>query len=170
MAALKEYRKHIVGQSLYEPEKHIPLMLEMMKDGRTVSQICVELEIADRTFYQWLDLYEDFRQAYELGKTYKQAWWENLARDGATGNAKINANLTTFMMKAHFKDTYSPQQNVNITQVNVDLTEGEILKRIKNKLTSHPELIEMIKDPEVLRQIGGINVYEGEVIEAEEST
>ena len=96
-----------------EPTKYNPIYCEYIidwgKKGKTLAYMCSEMYICQRTFYYWLEDYDEFKRAYGISRACTQQYWENLAagymvetKDGP----KLNTGLYRFMMSGHFRETY----------------------------------------------------------------
>ena len=91
MATPNKYKKKFA--------KQLP---DMFKNGESVAEVCMELGIPRQTFYYWVNNYDDFKEAYETGKMYSEAWWTKLGRAGALGKTKIQPTVWIFNMKNKF--------------------------------------------------------------------
>lgn len=72
---------------------------DMFANGESVEEVCQELKITRRCFYDWVEKYPEFADAYELGKQASQAWWLKLGRAGATGKVQVQPSIWIFNMK-----------------------------------------------------------------------
>jgi transposase len=110
--------KRPVGRpSLYDPA-YCEKVIELGKLGKSIEQICYDLNTPVRTLYEWRDRYPEFSQALEDAKGYEQAWWENQAhaymvesKDGA----KLNPSLWSRSMAARFPKKYRESVKQEIT-------------------------------------------------------
>jgi len=110
----------------YEPAM-CDTVLELMKQGFSKVQICVELGISRPVFYEWINpegewYVAEFAEAVETGMVYAQAFWENELKKAALGeNKDANATLMIYNMKNRFRDDWADVQrvesNVNFAQV-----------------------------------------------------
>jgi transposase len=111
-------QKRPVGRpSLYDPA-YCEKVIELGKLGKSIEQICYDLNTPVRTLYEWRDRYPEFSQALEDAKGYEQAWWENQAhaymvesKDGA----KLNPSLWSRSMAARFPKKYRESVKQEIT-------------------------------------------------------
>lgn len=72
---------------------------DMFANGESVEEVCRELKISRRAFYDWVEKHPDFAEAYELGKEASQAWWLKLGRAGAAGKVPVQPSIWIFNMK-----------------------------------------------------------------------
>lgn len=75
---------------------------DMFKNGESIVEVCVELGISRRAYYDWIEKYPEFKLAAERGKEASEAWWTKLGRFGSAGKATINAAPWIFNMKNRF--------------------------------------------------------------------
>jgi hypothetical protein len=80
---------------------------DMFKNGESVVEVCVNLEIHIDTFYDWIKKYPKFSDAYKRGRMLSQAWWEKLGRGAAAGLAGGHPAYFIFQMKNRFRKNLS---------------------------------------------------------------
>lgn len=122
-------------------KEHIGEILDLMQQGYTNTRICATLNIPGATFYRWINENEDMKEAYEIGKEKREAWWEEVGMAGMMGkiprfNATVYDKLTK--QKLNWKDD---DDKVKGTQINIEnmqvlqnmqqLTDGELDKKIQ---------------------------------------
>jgi hypothetical protein len=86
------------GQSLYKPI-FCKRFIDMSKEGKTVAQFAALVGVARRTVYDWSDVHSDFRDAFMIGRTLCQAYYENIAKDLIDGKIELSKEQATFLMK-----------------------------------------------------------------------
>lgn len=110
--------KRPVGRpTLYDPAM-CEKVVELGKLGKSIEQICYNLNISIRTIYLWRDTHEEFMQALEDAKTFEQAWWEEQAAAYMVENKKsdkLNAYLWSRSMAARFPKKYRESTKTEIT-------------------------------------------------------
>jgi len=79
----KEKYQKFKYESVYDEELHCSWIIEVMADPRrgTHAAFCVEADISNRTFYQWLDRYPVFDNCYQYGKMVARYNWEREGQD-----------------------------------------------------------------------------------------
>ena len=101
--------KRPVGRpTLYDPA-YCETVRELGRIGKSIEQICYQLNISIRTIYLWKDTHEEFMQALEDAKTFEQAWWEEQAAAYMVENKesdRLNATLWSRSMAARFPKKY----------------------------------------------------------------
>lgn len=118
MSEIADQPKRPVGRpSTYDPA-YCEKVVELGKLGKSIEQICYDLDIAVRTLYLWRDTHPEFMQALEDAKAFEQAWWESQAhaymvetKDGP----KLNASLWSRSMAARFPKKYRESVKQEIT-------------------------------------------------------
>ena len=111
-------QKRPVGRpTTYDPE-YCERVVELGKLGKSIEQICYDLNTPVRTLYEWRDRYPEFSQALTDAKDYEQAWWENQAHAymvETKEGPKLNASLWSRSMAARFPKKYREQVKQEIT-------------------------------------------------------
>ncbi|GHT86931.1 hypothetical protein FACS1894137_13230 [Spirochaetia bacterium] len=103
---------------------------DMFLEGQSVVEVCADLGIWKDTFYQWVNKYPEFSDAYKKGLLLSEAWWEKLGRAGATGQISINPATWIFNMKNRFKWTDKQDLNVSGTMTFDTAAAAEKLERM----------------------------------------
>jgi transposase-like protein len=110
--------KRQVGRpTLYDPS-YCDTVRELGRIGKSVEQICYQLNVSLRTIYSWRDAHEEFLHALDDAKTYEQAWWEEQAAAYMVENResdKLNASLWSRSMAARFPKKYRESTKQEIT-------------------------------------------------------
>jgi len=119
MQSMTEVKRPVGRPSLYDPA-YCEQVIELGKLGKSIEQICADLNTPVRTLYEWRDRFPEFSQALEDAKSFEQAWWENQAyaymvetKEGP----KLNASLWSRSMAARFPKKYREQTKTEITGV-----------------------------------------------------
>jgi hypothetical protein len=71
--------KHCISckPTKYDRERHISLMFKIFSDGKSVAAFCAEALIAKTTFYNWLEIHKEFKDAYDIMISTAQKIWED---------------------------------------------------------------------------------------------
>lgn len=78
-------------------EKVIPLL----KQGMSIAELGLELEVGYTTIYEWMDKHPEFAQAIKHGREYSQGHWEREGRI-ALRDKEFNSTLWYMNMKNRF--------------------------------------------------------------------
>lgn len=88
--------------SRYKPEFAAQLP-DLMAHGEAAVEVMAHFGITKPTFYQWLEKYPEFREAYDLARVKSEAWWTQLGRKGASCEVAIQPGVWLMNMKNRFK-------------------------------------------------------------------
>lgn len=106
---------YVTGRPTLYREEYCNLMLELIGDqGYSVIRFCAHLSIAKDTFYNWLTLFKEFSDAYEIAKVKLEAYWEFNLINMQQGE-KVNSSLVKFHMVNRFGWTDRQEQKVTAT-------------------------------------------------------
>ena len=88
-------------ETKYDPEVVITYLLNEMKKGKSIEQICVGLDVNKTTFYSWLKKYEELANAKKRGEELSYDWWLEKGRNNLE-NKLFNPTLFYMNMKNRF--------------------------------------------------------------------
>lgn len=118
MSEIADQPKRPVGRpSTYDPA-YCEKVVELGKLGKSIEQICYDLDTPVRTLYLWRDTHPEFMQALEDAKAFEQAWWESQAHAymvETKEGPKLNASLWSRSMAARFPKKYRESVKQEIT-------------------------------------------------------
>jgi hypothetical protein len=110
--------KRPVGRpSTYDPA-YCDKVVELGRIGKSIEQICYQLQTPVRTLYEWRDRHPEFSQALEDAKGYEQAWWEEQAQAYMVENKesdRLNPSLWSRSMAARCPKKYRESTKQEIT-------------------------------------------------------
>lgn len=101
--------KHKGGRpTKYKPEM-LPKIIELMKDGASIVEVCAELDISQETFAQWRNpesryYIKEFSETVKKGLALSKAWWTKQGRINLM-NREFNYTGWYMNMKNRFKWT-----------------------------------------------------------------
>ena len=126
----------------YDPAKHIPLMRKMFADGGLLAAYLSAADVLSSTFYEWLDKYPEFEDAYGKAVQDSKNWWENLARNNIN-QPGFNFALYNSVMVNNFGQT--PNRKLKIKNIAKAATHTDrfdvVMKEIaEGNLTGHESL------------------------------
>jgi hypothetical protein len=88
-------------------EKYCEIAAKVLAGGESLAAVCAELDIARSTLYEWRDKYPSFAKALSQGLQKAQRVWENIGKEGITGDIKnFGGTPWMFTMKNRFRDDY----------------------------------------------------------------
>ena len=80
-------RKEPFGRpTKYRPEM-CDVLIEQGRQGKSIAQMCVALDIARHTFEEWRKKRNDFSAAVDRALMLSQAWWESQGQEGIWGKS-----------------------------------------------------------------------------------
>jgi len=93
------------------PVEYRPYMGQMMlpwaMEGLHVSGVCVKFGITETTFYNWIERYPEFKEAYDQFKVLSVAYHESIGHKALLGEIPhFNAKLYQFIMTNKYRHMY----------------------------------------------------------------
>lgn len=107
----------------YRPE-FCEKVIEIMKEGATVVEVCAALGIVKDTFYSWCnpentDFQPAFADAVKEARILSQAWWHKFARNAALQpNGTYNATLIIFNLKNRCPEDFRDMATAQVESSN----------------------------------------------------
>jgi hypothetical protein len=118
-------------------------VVEMMKQGASITEVLLELDICWQTYCNWTNpeskwYQDDFHEAIQKGKRFSQGWWERLGRrvmspDADSQYRNPNPTMFIFNMKNRFKEDWqevTTQKNTGANGGPIEYTLREIVQEI----------------------------------------
>ena len=106
-------------------KEYCDTVVSCMKEGMSIEEVCLELNICKQTFYNWAKTYSDFLDAKKKGEDFSLGWWMRMGREylfptGIQEERKLNYTGWYMNMKNRFgwkdkQDVTSNDQTVSIT-------------------------------------------------------
>lgn len=85
--------------SKYDP-KFCDAVVKHCATGASLTSFAASIDVCRDTISEWCDKHEEFSAAVKRAKAKCAAWWEQNARNGATGASKdVNPTLCIFGLK-----------------------------------------------------------------------
>lgn len=134
-------REHAGQPTKYLPD-HCNFVLDLLKQGKTKSQIAAMLGVSTKSLDRWEKEHEEFALALEVGKSASEARWTEIGFQGMTGQIKgFNPTMFIFMTSNMFgwrQRTDGTNVQVNITNSSTSMTDEELdekIKRLESKIS-----------------------------------
>lgn len=90
------------GRSIkYDPDFVLSVMEKMMKEGASIEEVCLELEVSKNSLYRWLADNQELSDAKKRIEEFSQAWWLKKGRKNIN-NSFFNSALWFMNMKNRF--------------------------------------------------------------------
>lgn len=119
-------------KSKFDPDIHIPMLMEHFAEGRDVMSFCAKAEMCRDNFYEWVDNYPEFAKAYDQAKDLAFHWFEEQGRIGMV-TPGFNQNLWALMMKNRFG--YTTERKIRIKKIKDANTPMEQFNVIKEEVS-----------------------------------
>lgn len=83
----------------YDAKKHPKQLIEQFEKGWEVVDFCAHNNIAERTFYYWLEDFKEFAEAYEIAQAKAKAWLHDKGRKGMLQGKDFNATVWSILVR-----------------------------------------------------------------------
>lgn len=83
----------------YRPKFCKQLLNGLRYEGMSIVEVCHSWGITVKTYYRWIEVHPEFKEAAEYGDRDQQCYWQRLTRSAAEGKVKANAGVICFAMK-----------------------------------------------------------------------
>jgi len=141
---IERISKRIIGKYplKYNPEIHIPMLIDQFMQGRGISAFCYGAEICEKTFNNWVNTHKDFSEAYSIAKQMSKLWWEQKANDHLVNFTGETFNTTLWSIIMRNKFNYTEHRKIEIPELKKAKTLKAQIKCIMdyvsdNKLTAN---------------------------------
>ena len=119
--------------SKYKEEYNL-IVLDMFKEGCSISEIALDLDISRQTIYYWAENIPEFSYTLKKGLEYSQGWWEKQGRTALYSNndpmsSKINPAMWFMNMKNRFREDWKDKHEVEVATES-NKTEYEVRKSL----------------------------------------
>lgn len=121
-----------MGRPSKYDQSYCEKMQEIMSKGRvSKGSLCAVLDIDRKTFNNWLELHQEFKDVYEKGREKGFDWWVQLGMAGILGTTPGKFGASTYNMMIHnlFPEDFKARTET-ISTVNINLVQQ--LERIKH--------------------------------------
>lgn len=123
-------------------------LYELMVQGQKGASLHAHFGVSKRTFYNWIDKYPEFKDAYERGWEQCEKWWETFGlQKMLEGDERGYKYWKDFMAKnfGYGKGENGSGQNgamINIGSINIfkEQSKEDIISFIEQKLVELPVL------------------------------
>lgn len=81
-------------------QKYPELFVKICKEGGSICDFCIEVQIVRSTFYEWVGKYPEFKEAFNLGKEYTESWLTKTGIEGMKGELEgFSATAWSMLMR-----------------------------------------------------------------------
>lgn len=93
-------------------ERYCEDVVKHMEQGASLTSFAASIDVARSTIGEWAEQHHEFSVAIKKAKAKCAAWWENVARQGATGG-EVNPTLVIFGLKNMAAEDWRDKQEVD---------------------------------------------------------
>ncbi len=116
------------AQSKYDPKVHPVKLIEIFEKGGDVCNFCSQLNIGERTFYDWIKIHADLAEAYDIAKSKAKVYLTSL------GLANIESkdfqfNVWSLLMRNRCKTTEYRIVPIDFTKCKTSNAKVKILEK-----------------------------------------
>ena len=106
------------GQPTKYRQEYCERVVELSRDGATLTALAVELGVTRDTLYEWQKVHPQFSDACTRARDAARQWWEQVMADQSTGGNNGNSGALLFAMKNQFPEDYRDKREhqVDATQ------------------------------------------------------
>ena len=116
-----------------EIDKIHQVLIDTMRNGNGVAEVCDKLDIAESTFYCWVNEYPKFSEAYQLARTYCKAWWQRELHDNL--NSKHwNERAWRLQVFNRFSESHCEGRRITLKKLREAKGYNDIGEAIKNAM------------------------------------
>ena len=108
----------------YKPE-HCERIIALMKEGASIEEICLELDICKQTIYNWFDNHPELLDAKKKGEDFSKGWW---MKQGRTNLKDKEFNYTGWYMNMKNRFGWADKQQTDVTTGGEKITKVELIK------------------------------------------
>ena len=130
------------GNSAYKPE-YCKTVIELMKEGASKAEVCLELDCCFQTFLTWQGKHPDFLEAVKRGLSLSKGKWEQMGRKAAFGTVdNFNATAWIFNMKNRFgkmdgfDEKWSDKQEIDHNHAIGNLSDDDLDARLQSLIAA----------------------------------
>ena len=135
-------------------EKHCKRLIELMTDGGTAVTLCAEIGVSKQTFYNWIDMYPEFKEAYDVALAACEEYWNRKGRENED-NSAFNQSLYAFNMAIRFGVTNKSRR----VRTKIAAPKDKVVKNAKTTLDRFNNLVHSFDGgeitPEELEKLAG---------------
>jgi len=105
---------------------HCKRAIELGRQGKTLTQIAVALDVTRETIYHWMQHRPEFSYAMQRALEHAQAFWEDMGQTGVH-NRDFSPNAYRFQMinrfRSHWRDTSHTESTDTHINIQADVSQ-----------------------------------------------
>lgn len=129
--------KKEMGRPTSYKEEYCIRVIELMREGASKAEVCLELDCSFQTFLNWQQANPDFLESVKRGLHLSKGKWEQMGRKAAFGNVEgFNATAWIFNMKNRFgkmdcfDERWSDKQEIETKDTTNEVSDEELNAKI----------------------------------------
>lgn len=88
--------------SKYNPKVHPALVKKLFAEGKDIAAFCAKVGVSRDTWYTWINVHPEFKEAVEIARELARDWWETAGQE-ALFNSDFNQNVWCRIMLNRFE-------------------------------------------------------------------
>jgi hypothetical protein len=113
----------------------IPARLEdMMRQGYSIQEVCLELGICKQTLYNWTQEHPELLDAKKNGEWFSEGWWMKAGREALKDR---DFNYTGWYMNMKNRFGWSDKQAIEHSGASITITVDKDAKKGLDELTGN---------------------------------
>ena len=109
------------------------VLIDTMREGHGIAEVCINLDIAESTFFNWINEHPKFSEAYKLARTFCRGWWERTLRDNVN-NKNFNDRAWRLQVHNRFPATHCEGRRITLKKLREAKGYNDIGEAIKNAM------------------------------------
>jgi len=121
-------------------EEYGPRLIEWMSRGESFNSFAGQIGIPIRVLEAWVEKYESFKEAFEIGEAVSLGHWEKIAKLQSVGLIKGSATMIQYILNNRFGDKYKQKQEIGVS--------SEVIYQITTGINRHegPQSLEPLQE------------------------
>lgn len=87
-------------------------VVDLMKQGASIEEICLDLDVCKQTFYTWCEAHSEFLDAKKKGEDFSKGWW---LKNGRLNLENKDFNYTGWYMNMKNRFGWADKQEIDHT-------------------------------------------------------
>lgn len=114
-------------------------ILDTLVGSKTIAHVCVELGISKTTYYEWIKIYPEMKDAHDRARAAQEAFYVDTGVAGMFGHIQVNPKLYDILTKNVIgwskNDMSIPSQQINVQNMQINqMPTSELESKIVEQL------------------------------------